>query len=520
MRSVCILLFLFSFQLTLSQEDNIEQLLEQAENTVYSNPQEAIRIADYIYNKTKNPSQQVHASYLLTTSYYIEGKLNEAIKVGLKALSQFDNRPTETQLELYILLSKIMKELELNRLSEIYITNALEQSQTIPNKNIQDWLKGKSFQYKTFLNSEETSEHTFERLYKAKSQFNKIENSPYPSQIGNINLAIAAVHLGEFQLDSVPFYLDTAYSQSKKYSAGNYLEMKSLQLYGTYLFLQKQHTAAIDSLQSAMHIAEKFIHIEEQISISEAIADNYLALNNLAEFKNQNAKTQLLNKAQTDVENEAVNTAFNFIADDQLEQLANAKTNLRWNAIILGSILAFVLLLWSYLVYRYRLKAKQYKNYIEYFEKRKAPVSSVPTAEKTIKQTVVPKEMEKKILEKLNEFENSTEFTKQEISLSLLALQFETNTKYLSEIINFNKQKNFNAYINELRINYIIEKLKTEPTYLQYKISYLAQDSGFTSHSLFATVFKSVTGVPPTVFIEILKDKKGQSNSKSLKDVS
>jgi AraC-like DNA-binding protein len=97
------------------------------------------------------------------------------------------------------------------------------------------------------------------------------------------------------------------------------------------------------------------------------------------------------------------------------------------------------------------------------------------------------------------------------MSLALLAAHFDTNTKYLSEVINTHKGKNFNSYINELRINYIIDKLKSNRTYLQYKISYLAEESGFSSHSSFATVFKSVTGISPTVFIDLLKSTKKNS---------
>jgi len=119
----------------------------------------------------------------------------------------------------------------------------------------------------------------------------------------------------------------------------------------------------------------------------------------------------------------------------------------------------------------------------------------------------IPEETEKALIRKLDQFENSTHFTKQEMSLASLASQFDTNTKYLSEIINTHKDKNFNSYINELRISYIIDKLKSNHTYLQYKISYLTEESGFSSHSSFATVFKSVTGISPTVFIDLLKTK-------------
>jgi AraC-like DNA-binding protein len=55
--------------------------------------------------------------------------------------------------------------------------------------------------------------------------------------------------------------------------------------------------------------------------------------------------------------------------------------------------------------------------------------------------------------------------------------------------------------------------LKTEPGYLNYKISYLADESGFSSHSSFATVFKSITGIAPTTFIDLLNKDVGNKQT-------
>lgn len=81
------------------------------------------------------------------------------------------------------------------------------------------------------------------------------------------------------------------------------------------------------------------------------------------------------------------------------------------------------------------------------------------------------------------------------MSLAVLAGQLDTNTKYLSEVINKHYNMNFNSYINKLRINFIVAKLKSDPSFINYKISYLAEACGFSSHSSFATVFKSITGI-------------------------
>ena len=124
------------------------------------------------------------------------------------------------------------------------------------------------------------------------------------------------------------------------------------------------------------------------------------------------------------------------------------------------------------------------------------------------KKHVILKETEEQILNKLKRFESSKRFTSKDISLAVLAGQLDSNTKYLSEIINNHYHVNFNTYINKLRINYIIEKLKNDPNFINYKISYLAENCGFSSHSSFATVFKSITGISPVKFIELLNQEK------------
>lgn len=102
----------------------------------------------------------------------------------------------------------------------------------------------------------------------------------------------------------------------------------------------------------------------------------------------------------------------------------------------------------------------------------------------------IPEKTEKMILAKLEIFETSKDLRDPNLSLATLAKKMNTNSKYLSEIINKHKEKNFNNYLNDLRVNYIVEKLKNHPEYLQYKTSYLAEESGFTSRTTFTTIFK------------------------------
>ncbi|MBV6879830.1 helix-turn-helix domain-containing protein [Epilithonimonas ginsengisoli] len=76
--------------------------------------------------------------------------------------------------------------------------------------------------------------------------------------------------------------------------------------------------------------------------------------------------------------------------------------------------------------------------------------------------------------------------------------------------MNKNKGKNFNSYINDLRINYILIKLKTEQKYRNYKVTSLAEECGFASHNTFVAAFRSVTGLSPASFINFLKREKNR----------
>ena len=123
------------------------------------------------------------------------------------------------------------------------------------------------------------------------------------------------------------------------------------------------------------------------------------------------------------------------------------------------------------------------------------------------KQLFIPKEKEEEILNGLQQFEDSKKYLDNNMSLATLAGELNTNTKYLSEIIRKYKDKNFNTYINELRIKYLIQLLSTDRSYLQYKISYIAEVGGFTSHSAFTNVFKSVTGMSPNEYMQNLRQQ-------------
>ena len=139
------------------------------------------------------------------------------------------------------------------------------------------------------------------------------------------------------------------------------------------------------------------------------------------------------------------------------------------------------------------------------------PTTEVIIEEKPMNNLSISSKTENDLLRKLELFEKNKGFIKKDVNLALLSKQFETNTKYLSEIIKTHRQKQFNSYLNELRVNYIVNRLQNEPKYINTKVSYLASDCGFASHSTFTTTFTQIMNESPSAFIKRIKAE--QKNS-------
>ncbi|MBM7420273.1 MULTISPECIES: helix-turn-helix domain-containing protein [Chryseobacterium] len=110
------------------------------------------------------------------------------------------------------------------------------------------------------------------------------------------------------------------------------------------------------------------------------------------------------------------------------------------------------------------------------------------------------------ILAELKKFEDNLMFTRKGITLGNLATEFQTNVKYLSAIIKEHRADNFKSYINNLRINYIVNKVKNDPSFKRYKLSYLAELSGFPTASSFTKTFKDIIGTTPSLYFSQIKD--------------
>ncbi|WP_035095445.1 helix-turn-helix domain-containing protein [Aquimarina megaterium] len=112
------------------------------------------------------------------------------------------------------------------------------------------------------------------------------------------------------------------------------------------------------------------------------------------------------------------------------------------------------------------------------------------------------------VIEGLQKFEDKQGYLSTNITTGELAKKLQTNSKYLSKIINTYKKKSFSVYINELRIEYVIEKLKRESKFRLYTIKAISREIGFNTTEAFSKSFYKKTGIYPSYFIKQLEKEK------------
>ena len=115
------------------------------------------------------------------------------------------------------------------------------------------------------------------------------------------------------------------------------------------------------------------------------------------------------------------------------------------------------------------------------------------------------------ILKQLEKFEKDKKFLVKDLTSAKLAATFNSNPKYLSQIIYQYRGKKFVKYIADLKINYLIKLLKEDSKIRKYSNSALAEEVGFSSTKTFTQAFFAEAGCPTSYFIEEL-NKMSQEN--------
>ncbi|MFZ4927975.1 helix-turn-helix domain-containing protein [Chryseobacterium sp. Mn2064] len=198
-----------------------------------------------------------------------------------------------------------------------------------------------------------------------------------------------------------------------------------------------------------------------------------------------------------------------------ISDLNNKNSILYW---FLGS---GILVIFS-LIYVYKKRIKEYQKQADLLIKKSTSsiISSVPSSEtKKLKisleektKGLLPDDKLQDLKTKLEQFEKSKKFLRKNITIDSLAKDLGTNRDYLSKSVNELKGKNFSQYLNEVRINYIIQELKDNEKLRKHTILSIANDIGYNNSESFANAVKKITGTLPSYYIKLLQEQVEKQN--------
>ncbi len=188
-------------------------------------------------------------------------------------------------------------------------------------------------------------------------------------------------------------------------------------------------------------------------------------------------------------------------------------------------MMIFGLLLLGFLFFGYRIYREK-QNYKKRFEEILAQQDTVYSTEEKSGENITEHFYKEKfdydyynkipglnpifvenILKQLEIFEHENKFLNPQLSQKSLSEDLGTNSTYFSKIINTYKGKNFTLYINDLRLDYIIDQIKHDVKYINMDVKELAFIAGFSSTENFSDNFRRKFNLKPSVFIKMMKEK-------------
>jgi AraC-like DNA-binding protein len=96
--------------------------------------------------------------------------------------------------------------------------------------------------------------------------------------------------------------------------------------------------------------------------------------------------------------------------------------------------------------------------------------------------------------------EEETLFERSDLTLNEVAQKLQTNAVILSKVVNQQFALNFNDFINQYRVNAVIERIK-DPKFKNQTLLAIAFDAGFNSKATFNRAFKKFTDKNPKDFL-------------------
>ncbi len=417
-------------------------------------------VAEYHLEKTDEAYAINKTKYAIAQTKYYLGFYDEAIKIFNEVALYFSEENDRAYLNTIHALGLCYT--KINNLDKSSYYNALGM------KLSKEWDIPKMIKY--FEHSE---------------AINKYHKKEYKTSIVNLTKVIPTLQReSDFDNKTVAnFYIAKSYWQQNKHQEAlpyllkvdkTFLEKKYIRpdLRENYELLIKYYTQREDTKM-------QLLYINRLLEVDSILNHNYKYLSQKI-FKEYDAKKLI--KAKTELEH-----------------------SMKWKNKVAYATSFFLLISIVVVIRKHRRKSKYYKQKFDELMSTSNTNNTTTSKPLDVDLEINP-EIVEIVLKNLEKFEKSKKYLEKDMTLSKIAAYLKTNTKYASKIILKHRGKKTIDYINDLKIEQIVELLKTENKYRNYTNKALADEVGFGSTQNFTRAFKNRTDISPTYFIQKINE--------------
>lgn len=294
----------------------------------------------------------------------------------------------------------------------------------------------------------------------------------------------------------------------------------------TYFYIGRSYWALGEKDKAVPYLKKVDDYFKSENYMKEDLLEAYDLLAKYYEAKgNQTAQLQYLTgllEAET-----FVNKNFRYLAESisrkyDMKKIIESTEELKRKLffrdkmdIIFGVIFLIVTIVLGYIICRQYQRRKQRKQKFKGIISHKDRIASPVAANEKIVDgdLVIKPEIVAAVSKKLEKFEDSDIFLDKDFNLNKMAAYVDCNTRYTSRIIYETRKKKYIEYVDDLRIDFIVNRLKTDNRYRNYTIKALTEEAGFKSPQKFKEAFVKSTQLTPLYFI---REMKKQSSTQEL----
>ncbi|WP_271785125.1 AraC family transcriptional regulator [Aquimarina algiphila] len=404
------------------------------------------------------------------------GKYQEAKKLFNECLIYEKSKVKKTEADTLSYLITLSEQISVYRLN-----NELDSAKILNDKGI-----------------ELSKQKTIGYLFKLNNGIFNYYNKEYQLAVEEINTALPKFFIKEnkfyyenYNLISAYLYLGRSYKHlNKKEKAIIYFKkIDSISKSINYFTLESRsaYIELVNYYKSTGDYSNQLLFIDKLLSADSVLTRNYRLISDQL-YREFDTKELIKEKEQI------------------ITALEKENTKISTQNIIISILLIISLFGGGYYYYRQHLYKKRFLKLLDKTnttnqKKDRSDNDDLSSSSSINKETL------NHLMDKLQVFEEKQGYLKQGLNTKDLAKSFGSNASYLSKVVNTFKEKNFTSYINDLRIDFVVTKLREDRIFRKYTVKAIAQDIGFNNAEAFAKAFYKKTGIYPSYFIKELEKR-------------